>query len=178
MHILNVDEDKGLDCCTLRAAEMETTSAECADALGEADECLGLMEKDDEKQATAIRDKLQMQQSTADLFLESLGKQSATQARGRAGSSRVHAYPPFPKEAITQSTLAKLRPPGGYIWRGNGPGIWHCHYKPWPRKSFSWGIYGHDKAAKMCLRYMWMLQLRRHGKTTTDCPVKGLFGKR
>ena len=177
MHILNVDEDKGLECCTMRAAEMETTSAECADALCEADECLGLMEKDDEKQATEIRDKLHMQQSTADTFLESLGKQTAKKARGRAGSSRVQAYPPFPKEAITQSTLAKLCPPGGYIWRGNGPGIWHCHYKPWPRKSYSWGIYGHDKAGKMCLRYMWMLQLKRHGKTKKDCPVKNLFGK-
>ena len=175
LHILNRGEDTALDCCTQRAAEMETTTAECADALCEADECLGLMEKDDEKSSAEIRDKLLLQQSTADVFLEALGKKSATRARSSASKSQP--YPPFPKEAIDQATFSKLCPTGGFIWRGNEPCIWHCHYKPWPRKRYSWGIYGHDRAAKLCLRYMWMLHLRRSGQTKNNCPVKGLFGK-
>ena len=180
MHILKVDEDQALQCCTQRAAEMETTSAECADALCEADECLGFMEKDYENSATEIRDELQLQQSTADEFLETLGKQRASREKHKRGSSsRAPAYLPFPKDAIVQSTLAKLCPPGGYmyIWRSNGPGIWHCHCKPWPRTSFSWAISGHDRAAKMCLGYMRNLQLKRHGKITKACPAKGVFGK-
>lgn len=82
-----------------------------------------------------------------------------------------------PENAISQTELRQMCPPGGSIWNNWKSGSWCGHLKPYPRHSAPWAVYGHREAALLTLRRMWKRFLEDNGMDIKACPVKKLFTK-
>ena len=175
-HSLGKTQEEALDICKKRAGLM-APSAGVSEALLEADECIGMM--DEEDRADAVKQKHDTREKQYQAFMEDYVDEKRALAGGAAPKKRAKKqtpkYPDWPPSGITQSVASQLTPPGGSIWRGLGFGSWQCHFPPWPRKSFSWSLYGHDQACKLCLRHMWELYLKELGQTPAQCPIKSIF---
>ena len=82
----------------------------------------------------------------------------------------------LPPGDLTQASLRDFAPPGCSIWRSNTQGAWSGHAPPYSRISFSWGLYGHRRAAVLVLRGLWERYCVLKGfRCPQGCTVPGLF---
>lgn len=103
------------------------------------------------------------------------GGSSSRPGRSRGGSSSSCALS-LPSCSLEQVSLKPFCSPGGYIWKGNNARTWNGHYRPFPRQSATWSVYGMRGSAIRILRYLW----ERHAvvndlKMPDDCLVENLF---
>ena len=176
-HVLGNSEEDALEICKKRAGLM-APSAGVSEVLIEADECIGMMDQEDREDAVKQKQKHDTREKQYQAFMEDYVDQRRAVAGGgpkKKARKQTPKYPEWPADGITQPIAAAMCPPGGSIWRGQGFGSWACHFAPWPRKSFAWSLYGHDQAAKLCLRHMWTLYLKEVGMTPAQCPIKSIF---
>jgi len=189
-HVLSCSDEECVPIMQLRAAMVDDHEAACLDALLEMDECVGMLDKEEEQDMRQVQAKAKIKKADYIEFLSEYRRKRQEvmpapkavkgrgRGRGRGSSSATYAptYPPIPHDMITQPMAKSLAPPGGAIWRGLFNGTWQCYYKPFPRKSVLWTRAGDSNAACLeCLKYMWELHLGELGLDTTACPVQGLF---
>lgn len=103
-------------------------------------------------------------------------------ARGKGAGKGLADQPPgdddprqLPQGDLVHADLKMFCPRGGHIWRGNTTGAWHCHFAPFPRRSFTWATYGHRQAAVMALRSLWECSCVFHNRDIATVPIEGLF---
>ena len=165
-----------MERCKKRLGRMAPTSG-VADALVEADACIGMMTEEDREDAMKQKQKHEHKERDYHVFMDDYIEQTRVvygQPKKKARKWQPQ-YPSWPDDGITQPVAKSMTLPGGFICRGIGYGYWACHYEPWPRKSFAWSLYGHEMACKLCLRHLWKLHLRETDQALAQCPIKGLF---
>eukprot|EP00972_Heterocapsa_arctica_P042822 6314144-Heterocapsa_arctica.AAC.1 len=80
--------------------------------------------------------------------------------------------------SLSKEQAAAFVPVPCRIYRDGVNGRWQCTYVSDGRrlsKSFSFAVWGHDLACRMCVQWSWQEVLVMHGISIDRCPVEGLF---
>lgn len=113
-------------------------------------------------------------------MIDEAEKAAAPKAKAKAGKAKAKAQPGpaldrvLPEGELTQAMLRSLLPDGGSLWKGKA-GNFQSHFPPFKRASATWQLWGHRGAAVRVLRDCWENALLAQGKSTDQCPIKGLF---
>ena len=98
--------------------------------------------------------------------------------RGRAaGALAGHKHNNIPAGELAQADVKAFAPPGGYVWEGRSNGSWQGHFRPWPRVSKSWFLYGQRGATLLLLRTLWSQRAEHRGLTKDDIPIPNLYAE-
>ena len=104
------------------------------------------------------------------------GKQYITQERKALPKI---TYPPQPGNMPTHAECKSWLPmekPAVAVWRGLSNRGWHCHYKPFKRRSLSCVKHGGGMEAGVAmLQYIWSTFLDLRELQLADCPMPGLI---
>ena len=174
-----------------RVVALDAQEPESFDALMQADQTIGMFDKEDEESLKKSKEKATAKHSNNREFIKQYHKAMvehgmfapASNAKAKAvpkakakAALRPAPWPPLPPSfaTLSQPQCARLCPPGGHLWLASSCGSWGCHYPPYKRKSFSWAMHTFDGAAKECLRLMWRYHLGDVA-LKSRCPIAGLF---
>lgn len=180
--ILQCDDLKAAACSEQRVIHL-TRQVEQNDAnFGECEELDEVLERKDEKAATAEFKEhgtaVEALAAAREVF-----RAKMTGVKRARGSSQRSIFSvggrklpkKVPKGQIDHSTGKALAPPGAVVWRARTDGRWCGKLAPYPEVSRSWSRYTEQGALLAMLRELWVQFLTSNGMAEADCPIEGMF---
>ena len=163
--------------CERRLGSMRRDTSSCVEELGELDDGIAMLDKNDEKDLRKEIEQRVVQKTVADSFAQRLQEKRAERHDKRAtGHSLAKASgykgpKQLPSGHISHEQAKSLSPPGGFVWRGTKSGTWQGHYPPMPRVSNSWHLYGEREALVRTLRSLWGHWATLNGVDKSKVPI-------
>eukprot|EP00971_Amphidinium_carterae_P352303 6492535-Amphidinium_carterae.4 len=164
-HILKPTASELLDLLDLRCASADEWDVD----ILENDDAKCLLSKTDQAELERELSEAKRKAKTLRTFGEAV--QALRKETAAKSSSQKRVPTKYPTGSITAEQVQKLLPPSGRVHRCKFHSRWqvfiHGH-----SCSRSWGLWGADAAAKLCVQWAW----NRHTDLTgVECPIEGLM---